>query len=133
MVAWLITWEWSGEHARIDKKVAEVLKWRLSPKIVREIVEALYAYREYTPTECMRYCAKNNGKNNPYPARFGDVNGVPWQARIYCGHNPYLYASIVDDLHIHTYENGERELTWTERLVPEHLQKMMKDSSRLPK
>lgn len=125
MVAWLITWEWSGEHARMDKKVAAVLRWRLSPKIVREIVEALYAYHEYTPTECMRYCAEHNGKNNPYAARFETVGGAPWQGRIYCGHHPHLYARIVDDLHVHIADNGERELTWKERPIPEHLRSIL--------
>jgi hypothetical protein len=129
-VAWLITWEWIGNHAEVENKVAAVLRWRLHPKIVREIVEALYANR-YSLSERLAV-AEHNGRNNPYPARYGDINGAPWEARIYCGHNPHLYARLVDNLRVEIDENGEEKLNWKERPIPEHIQKMLKEGRRLP-
>jgi hypothetical protein len=126
MVGWLITWEWTGDHAKVENKIAAVLRWRLSSKIVREIVEALYANSQYTPSEFVRYCVGKNGKNNPYPAR----NGVPWG--IYCGHNPHLYARIVDGLRVYETENGESAITWKERPIPNHLQEMLRNGRTKP-
>jgi|SRR5271170_1825578 len=40
--AWLVTWEWSGEHAAVEDKVAEILDPRSSPNRVQQIVELLY-------------------------------------------------------------------------------------------
>ena len=57
MVAWLITWEWVGDHAKVENKVAAILSYRLSGKIVREIVELLYANNYYTLRERVA-CAK---------------------------------------------------------------------------
>ena len=94
---------------------------------MREIVEGLYAYSEYYPSEFLRFCVKNNGKNNPYPAHFKDINGIPWEDRIYCGRNPYLYARKVDDLRSYETENGEKGITWKERPIPNHLKELMRN------
>ena len=132
MVGWVIKWEWTGDHAKVENKIAAVLRWRLSSKIVREIVEVLYANSQYTPSEFVRYCVEKNGKNNPYPARFADINGVPWQGRIYCGHNPDLYARIVDGLHVYKTENGESAITWKERPIPNRLQEILRNGHTKP-
>jgi len=40
--AWLVTWEWIGDHAKRPDKVAEILDPRLPAEQVRRIVELLY-------------------------------------------------------------------------------------------
>lgn len=41
--AWLITWEWFGDHAEPDRKVVAVLNPRWSGNRVKEHVEILHA------------------------------------------------------------------------------------------
>jgi hypothetical protein len=33
---------------------------------------------------------------------------------VYCGHNPYLYARLVDDLKVELDSNGKEMLIWKE-------------------
>ena len=40
--AWLVTWEWAGDHAKRADKVAAILNPRLGGDRVRELVEFLY-------------------------------------------------------------------------------------------
>lgn len=116
MVAWLITWEWVGEHAKVENKVAAILNYRIKGETVRDLVELLYVNNQYSLSERAAY-AKNK-KNNPYPAQFDTLGGVPWTERIFCGHNPYLYGRHVDGLRIHVNENDEETLIWSERPKP---------------
>lgn len=91
MKAWLVTWEWCGDHAQVEDNIAAVLNSRLSGKRVREIVELLFVNSQYSPSERLRYA--NSKKSNPYPARFGMLGRVPWEGEIFCGH-------FVDIIHI---------------------------------
>jgi hypothetical protein len=95
--AWLVTWEWCGDHAKRDDRVAAIYDSRLSPERVRGLVEMLYAQEEYTLSDRIAFCVGNRRKN-PYPAVFLKVKGVPWVGEIHCGPNPYLRARLVDDL-----------------------------------
>ncbi len=40
--AWLVTWEWLGDHAKRDDKIVAVFDPRISPYRIRELVELLY-------------------------------------------------------------------------------------------
>jgi hypothetical protein len=121
IVAWLITWEWIGDHAKVENKIATILNYRLSADSVREIMEQIYIDHYTSLPERVAY-AKDK-KNHPYPAQSARVDGVPWSGRIYCGRNPYLYARLVDDLHADVDKSGEETLTWKEcpkpKLSPE--------------
>jgi len=129
MGSWLITWEAEGDWVKIENKVAAILNYRLEGDSVREIVELLYVNR-YSLSARLAY-AKNK-KNIPRPAQFYTLGGVPWTGRITCGYQPCLYARLVDDIRVQTDDNGEEVLTWKERPIPEHLQKMLKEGRRLP-
>lgn len=59
-----------------------------------------------------------NKKLNPYPAHFSKINGITWLGRIYCGHNPYLFARKVDKLKVKVGENGKEIITWKEISKP---------------
>jgi hypothetical protein len=106
--AWLVTWEWCGNHARRDPKVVAVFRPQLSGERVCELVEYLYSSSEYTLRERVHWTF--NLKENPYRAQFGTIGGIPWSGEIVCGDNPFLKARLVDDLVV----DGENNVTWTE-------------------
>jgi hypothetical protein len=45
--AWLVTWEWDGDHAGVADRcvVAAVLPWRFGPEKVALVTEPLFAQR----------------------------------------------------------------------------------------
>jgi hypothetical protein len=88
--AWVVRWEWSGDHAAVEQPVAAVLRPQTSGDQVLRIVEILHASRQYEPDE-MLFAIRRNG-HQPYPAQFGTIGGVPWMGEVVCGHNPYLVA-----------------------------------------
>ena len=116
IVAWLITWEWIGNHAKVENNIAAILNYRLGEDTVREIMERIYINNYTSLRERVAY-AKNK-RNHPYPAQSTKVDGVPWSGRMYCGRNPYLYARLVNDLHVDVDKNGEETLVWKERPKP---------------
>lgn len=116
MKAWLVTWEWIGDHAKRADVIAAVLNPRLSAERVRNVLELLYANEYYSLGERMAYAA--NRKKNPYPAVFGRVDGVQWRGQITCGHNPFLFARLVDDLQLALDEHGAEQATWKEHPRP---------------
>lgn len=108
--AWLVTWEWIGNHAKRHDKVAVILNPRLSAERVRDFVEFFYLNTCYSLSERITYIA--NKKKNPYPARFIDKEGVPWTVAIHCGDNPFLFARLVDGLAVGHDEHGKETATW---------------------
>jgi len=112
MRAWLVTWEWAGEHAAVDEKVAAVLNPRLSGERVREIVELLYVNARLSLCERLVYARSK--RSTPYRAYFGSIGRVPWTGEVICGHNPYLRARVVDNLRVRQRADGEEELLWME-------------------
>lgn len=122
--AWLVTWEWVGKHAEREDKVATILNYRFSGKTVAEYMERLYVDSEYSPSDRVAYVKSR--KNNPYPAKFDTLevggNRVTWEGRIYCGHNPYLYGRLVQNIHVEVDLNGNELLEWDEIPRPKPIQ-----------
>jgi hypothetical protein len=116
ITAWLITWEWAGEHARREDRIVGILSARLTAEKIKEIVETIYSNEFYTYREQIAF-AKDR-KANPYPATFDDINGIPWRGRIQCGSNPWLEARLVDNLFVLQGANGDEDLSWDERPKP---------------
>ena len=116
MKAWLVTWEWSGEHAKRTEKVAAIFNPRSGAERIRAFVEFLYL-NEYTLSERMKYA--RHPQQNPYRAQFGALSGVPWTGQIYCGHNPYLFARLVDEVMVERDAAGKEHLQWKERSKPD--------------
>lgn len=115
--AWLVTWEWSGDHAKPAEKVVAIFNPRLGAERVRELVELLYIQSGASLDEKLSWAVDRS--RNPYPAQFGSLNGAPWQGEIHCGHNPWLFARLVDDLWVATGEDGTQEAHWSERPKPD--------------
>jgi hypothetical protein len=116
MKAWLVTWEWSGDRAKRYNKVAAIFNPRFGEDRVRQLVEFIYLSAEYSLSERMGFA--KDPKHNPYPAEFGSLDGVPWRGEINCGHNPYLFARLVDDLTVEADAHGNEKPSWKERGYP---------------
>lgn len=114
--AWLVTWEWTGEHARPADPIAAILKSQLAPARIRELVEVIYL-STCSVQERVTYTFRP--KENPYPAQFVRIGGVPWSGEITCGHNPWLRARRVDNLVVGRNEQDQEVATWNERPKPQ--------------
>jgi hypothetical protein len=112
MKAWLITWEWVGDHAKVKKSIVAIMSFRSSAHRMRETVEQIYVNERYSLGERVEY-AKSK-KSNPYRAYLGTYKGAHCLWEVYCGHNPHLYARIVSDLKVEINRNGKETLTWKE-------------------
>ena len=113
--AWLVTWQ---SMPLLDSEpVAAVLRPQLGAETVRRLVELLYASSEYSTAEKIRWALRPD--QNPYPAEFSAINGVPWQGHIHCGHNPLLFARLVDELRVEPQPDGTEKTLWNERPRPE--------------
>ena len=102
--AWLLTWEWTGDHAAVEDRIAGILRPRLSQKIVGEIVESIYAIHTYSVSELAYYSRRP--KENPYKSK--------WQNNhCFCGHNPSLHANYVHKLNItEDTSSGVETIEW---------------------
>jgi hypothetical protein len=120
MSAWLITWEPKTPHGRRTprERIVAILDPRTAPDGIKTIVEALYNAAQYTLSEQAGFA--NRRKFDPYPAEYERFRGARFPGRITCGHNPYLYARLVDKLRI-IGKPGEEEVTWNDRPLPESL------------
>jgi hypothetical protein len=115
--AWLVTWEWASDSAKRDDKVAAVFSPHLGAKRVGDFIEFLYMTECSSLSEQMDYALRK--VQNPYPARLGTTpEGNPWAGDITCGHHPFLFARLVDELAIERNTEGREVATWTERPKP---------------
>lgn len=105
-VVWLITWEGTNAGA-LPERVAAVLHHRTNGKCISAIVELLYALQGASVEELAAYARKPT--SNPYRAA-QDGNGFV------CGHNPWLYARLVEKLKVETDTGtGVQTISWIER------------------
>lgn len=102
--AWLLTWEWTGDHAVVEDNIAGILRPRLSREMVGKIVESLYAIHEYSLSELAYYSRRP--KENPYVAQWHNNGCI-------CGHNPSLHANYVHKLNVtESPETGLETINW---------------------
>ena len=111
MATWIATWSGTDPNHVPKKKLALVVDGRTGAETVRKLVQAIFASYWYSEGELVAYRLE---KHNPYPAKFGDLKGITWQGQISCGHNPHLFARLVDDLKADSLGN----VTWKERPRP---------------
>ena len=69
--AWLITWEWAGDHEEVDSKLVAVLSYRFSNSTIERIIEQVYASSCFAFHEQLAY-AKSR-KHNPYRVQYRTV------------------------------------------------------------
>ena len=121
--AWLITWE--SPNQNIKNKVARILNHRTSGSNVHEVLEQLYIDSKYYPSERLAYSISKRG--NPYPVRYDRIHGIPWEGRMWCGHNPYLYARQVKNLRVEINKTSQGHFDWDEIVRPkfDHLKNVL--------
>ena len=90
--AWLVTWEWIGQHAKHDDEIVAVIDPRTAPSRVLELVEFLYI-NTYGINDRVYYAFHR--RKNPYKAKFTDGLAMRWPPVIECGHNPFMTAHLV--------------------------------------
>jgi hypothetical protein len=68
--AWLITWGWAGNHAKMPdaEVVAAILRPQTGAETVRRLMEYLYAMHHYDAFDKFSML-----DSNPYPAEFNTV------------------------------------------------------------
>ena len=106
--AWVVTWQWMGNHARVDdeKRFVTALNYRWTTERVRALLEQLYIALEYSPWD--KAGVAKNQRSNPYPAKAVSASEV------HCGHNPWLRAQRVRNLSVTLDGDGTHKLSWYE-------------------
>jgi hypothetical protein len=110
-----------------ENPIAAILRPQLGGDKVKEYVELLYSTSRYVASEMLHYMGQP--EDIPYKAYYGtlsrrdDGSGqvhVPWEGQVMAGHNPYLFARLVDNLRVGkgTYPDGSSKLEWDERPRP---------------
>jgi len=114
MNAWLITWKWIGDFAKVRDPFIGILSGRKGDRSVAEFVEYQYLLMTSSARE-LAYFAKQPSKI-PYKAdTVMRINEVPHGGRITCGNNPFIYARKVSDLVISQAHNQTFEIIkWQE-------------------
>jgi hypothetical protein len=112
--AWLVTWEWIGDHARVkdEKKVVALFNYRWSGERVRDFVEQIYVALEFS--DWSKVGVARNQRDNPYRAQFGTLNGRLWHGEVSCGHNPWLRARQVRNFEVVIDDDGTNHTRWEE-------------------
>ncbi len=102
--AWLLTWEWGGDHAAVEDHIAGILRPRLSREKVGEIVDSIYAIHACSVSALAYYSRRP--KANPYTSKW--VNN-----HYYCGDNPSLHANFVHKLKVtEDPDSGLETIEW---------------------
>ncbi len=114
MKAWLITWDWIGDHAAVDNLLVAIFTSRRTDKWVAEFLEQFYLAFSCTARDMAYYA--NRKKKIPYKANTPMIiNDIPHGNRITCGDNPWLYARVVRDLNIKSDIDEDYEIiSWKE-------------------
>lgn len=124
--AWLLTWEWIGNHALIRDKFAAVISSRCSDNTIEKILELYYVSSYLSLHEQFAYVKSN--KHCPYKVQHNTIAvpermqkecsllpQVPFADSMIIGENPWLWARLVCDLETWIDENNVEYLRWRER------------------
>ena len=115
MKAWLITWEWMGDFAKVRDPFVAILSARKSDRSVAEFVEYYYLLMTSSAGEVAYFV--HRPRKIPYKARTGEnINGLHHADRITCGNNPFIFARKVSDLVVsHPHDDWTVEtIKWKE-------------------
>ena len=112
MKAWIVRWEWMGEHASHDNPLIAVLSARCGVDDIKKFIERHYLVATATVGEQIEYASYRNPRKPAYPAEVS-AGGV-----IHCGHSPFIVGRRGEDVHL--AEDGH--LVWKEggqqRMLP---------------
>lgn len=114
MNAWVITWEWHGDHAAVEDPLVAILSSRKGSAWMAKYIENLYLSFSSTAQEMAYYA--NRQKMIPYKAKDPmSMNWILHGNRIICGNNPELYGRKVTGLEIMEDDENDLEIVrWKE-------------------
>ena len=112
MKAWLITWECVTVEP--PDRLAAILSSRKSDEYIADLMELFVQRATYGASEMAYYANRKNKR--VYKAQTPlIINNVAHGSRVICGHDPWLYGRIVNDLKIVIDEMKDVEiLSWKE-------------------
>ncbi len=112
MTAWLIMWEWEGNHAAVETPYVDIVSFRKNIPYVKEYLQRLHDLNCLSLRERMSAARYNRPPKPIYEATVHrTTRGVE---EIHCGHNPYLVARPVRNLTIETDSStGAEVVRWT--------------------
>ncbi|MCA1708851.1 MAG: hypothetical protein LC808_38480 [Actinobacteria bacterium] len=125
--AWVIRWEWIGDHAAVADRFIAVLPPQLGGHDVKRFVERYYASHYLTPEEQLHYLVRRRDPN-PFPGQFGSAlwedrtgrkRNVPWTGQVTCGDNPFIVAQLATNVHVQPSRGDEPgALAWEDVPLP---------------
>jgi len=112
MKAWLITWDWNGDHAKVGNPLIAIFSARRSKKFISDYIQQYYLMATSSASDIAYYMNRTN--RIPYKP-----NNQLGSSGIVCGDNPWIDARVVSSLMIETDDDKDIEiLTWQE---PNHI------------
>ena len=116
MTAWLIMWEWTGDHAAVEKPHVDIVSSRKDVPYIKEYLQRLHGLYCLTLQERAALARYNQPSKPAYEVVAHQTkHGV----EIQCGHNPYLVARLVRNLIIETDPStGAEVAAWGPYALP---------------
>lgn len=110
--AWVVTWDWVGNHRKPDQLLLHFLKaswpsWRVS-----DYLQALYINSAEIAPISRLYYIKRGLRDETWDRKIRDRG-----TRVTVGDNPMLLAVLVNDLSVVRSGPGQMEVSWTHRPV----------------
>lgn len=110
MTAWLILWEGSGEHARLENPLVDIISRHKGVLYIKEYVQRIH------DLNCLTLMERAPAQRYSRPISPGYIAQVQHGCHgitIHCGHNPFLVAKPVRNLVITYDSNTDKETaTW---------------------
>lgn len=124
MKAWLVTWEWIGDHAAVTDPLIALFSSRRSDRYVSDFVEQYYLAATSSAAE-LAYLL-NRPNQIPYKVTTQErINGVIHSSRITVGHNPYIYGRKISSLVVRKVAGSNKEeMRWKEPDSFRHVDKL---------
>ncbi len=124
--AWLLTWEWAGEHAEMKDKFAAIISSRYNDGTVKQILEQYYVrgflslHEQFAYAKSKKHCPyKVENLTIEVSERLQEVSSlpsrVPFSESLIIGGNPWLWGRIVYNLETWVDKKGIEHLKWKER------------------
>lgn len=110
MTAWLILWDWMGDHAKVEQPYVDIVSARRSEDYISKYVQRLYGVFHYTLAERTGFERYRSPRDRPYLVT-RDMTQVGLVISV--GHNPFLKALMVRNLVVAAdAETGREVVTW---------------------
>ena len=86
MAAWLILWEWIGDHAAVESPIVDIVSARKDDKYIKDYLQRLHDVKCLSLEERAATARFRNPHAPPYEPKL--VFPVGYRGEYHCGHNP---------------------------------------------